>query len=94
MKVASKERYYISRMTSKGQTTIPKKVREILGLKEGSEIAFKAETGGFMMVRITTTIKEENPYSPEEWKKIKVLSSQKGRNFTDQKALLKYLHKA
>ena len=93
MKVAKKKRYYISRMTSKGQTTIPKEVRAILGLKDGSEIAFKPETGGFMMVRITTTIKEDDPYTSTEWRKIKRLASKKGRAFKTGNALLKYLHK-
>ena len=89
-----RKRYYSSHITSKGQTTIPKPVRAILGLKEGSEIAFKPEHGGFMMLRITTTIKEENPYTPKEWKKIEKLASQKGKTFKTEKALLKHLHKA
>ena len=89
-----KKRYYVSHMTSKGQTTIPKPVRVVLGLKEGSEIAFKPETGGFLLVRVATTIKEEDPYTPAEWKKIKELASSKGRSFKTEKALLKHLHKA
>ena len=94
MKAAKKKRYYVSRMTSKGQTTIPKEVRAILGLKEGSEIAFKPGVGGFMMIRVTTTVKEDDPYTQAEWKKIKKLASKKGRSFKTEKALLKYLHKA
>jgi AbrB family looped-hinge helix DNA binding protein len=93
MKATKKKRYYVSRMTSKGQTTIPKEVRAILGLKEGSEIAFKPETGGFMMIRVTTTIKESDPYTQAEWRKIKKLASKKGRTFKTEEALLKYLHK-
>jgi AbrB family looped-hinge helix DNA binding protein len=41
MKTSNKGGYYISHITSKGQTTIPRAIRAILGLKEGSEIAFK-----------------------------------------------------
>ena len=89
-----KKSYYVSHVTSKGQTTIPKPVRSVLGLKEGSEIAFKPETGGFLLVRVTTTIKEEDPYTQAEWKKIKKLDSRKGRTFKTEKALLKHLHKA
>ena len=40
-------RYYLSHVTSKGQTTIPRAVRAMLGLKEGSEIAFKPATHSF-----------------------------------------------
>ena len=94
MKTADKSRYYISHITSKGQTTIPRAVRAMLGLKEGSEVAFKPATGGFMMIRVTTTIKEDDPYTPKEWEKIKKLASAKGRTFKSEKALLRDLHKA
>jgi len=66
----------------------------MLGLKEGSEIAFKPATHGFMLVRVTTTIKEENPYTPQEWKKIEKLASAKGKTFHNAEAALKHLHKA
>ena len=39
MKTLNKGGYYISHVTSKGQTTIPRAIRAFLGLKEGSEIA-------------------------------------------------------
>ena len=81
MKMLNSNRYYLSHVTSKGQTTIPRAVRAMLGLKEGSEIAFKPATHGFMLVRVTTTIKEENPYTPQEWKKIEKLASAKGKTF-------------
>ena len=89
-----RKKYYVSHVTSKGQTTIPKPVRTILGLREGSEIAFKPEHGGFMVIRITTTVKEDNPYTPKEWKKITKLSSMKGKTFKTEKALLKHLHRS
>lgn len=90
MKLAS-GRYYISHITSKGQTTIPKAVRNILGLKDGSEIAFKPASGGFMMVRVTTTIREENPYTAAEWRAIGRLASANGRTFKSAKSALKHL---
>ena len=94
MKTLSSGRYYLSHVTSKGQTTIPRAVRAMLCLKEGSEIAFKPATHGFMLVRVTTTIKEENPYTPQEWKKIEKLASAKGKTFHSAEAALKHLHKA
>jgi len=90
MKLAGK-RYYISHITSKGQTTIPKAVRNILGLKNGSEVAFRPAQGGFMMVRITTTVKEDNPYTAAEWKAIERLASEKGKVFNSAKAAMKHL---
>lgn len=94
MKTLNKGRYYVSHVTSKGQTTIPRAIRVLLGLKEGSEIAFKPAHGGFMLVRVTTTIQEADPYTPAEWEKIKKLSAKKGKTFKNTRGLLKHLHKA
>ncbi len=94
MKTTAGSRLYISHVTSKGQTTIPRQVRAILGLAEGSEIAFKPEKGGFMLIRVTTTIKGADPYTSQEWEKIKKLASEKGRTFRTKEALLRHLHKA
>lgn len=38
-----------SRLTSKGQVTIPKNVREQLGLQPGDEIEFVADRAGFRL---------------------------------------------
>jgi AbrB family looped-hinge helix DNA binding protein len=92
MKALKRNSYYISHITSKGQTTIPKAVRAMLGLKEGSEVAFKPTAGGFMMIRVTTTIKEDNPYTAAEWKAIESIASEKGKSFKSLSATLKHLH--
>ena len=94
MKTLDKGRYYVSHITSKGQATIPKAVRTMLGLKEGSEIAFKPATHGFMLIRVTTTIKEESPYTLKEWKKIEKLASFKGKTFHNADAAIKHLRRA
>jgi len=91
MKTMARDKYFVSHVTSKGQTTIPKTVRNILGLKDGSEVAFKPSNGGFMMVRVTTTIKEDNPYTAAEWKAIEKLAAQKGKSFKNAKSALKHL---
>jgi AbrB family looped-hinge helix DNA binding protein len=41
---ASKARY-VGKMTSKGQTTVPKEVREVLGLGEGTQVEWLVEDG-------------------------------------------------
>ncbi|HEY4113477.1 MAG TPA: AbrB/MazE/SpoVT family DNA-binding domain-containing protein [Rhizomicrobium sp.] len=38
-------------MTSKGQVTVPKKLRDALGLKPGSEVVFEYEGNGRAVIR-------------------------------------------
>ena len=40
-------------VTAKGQVTIPKNVREELGIKPGTNIDFRENNGRFYIVRIT-----------------------------------------
>ena len=91
MKKTKKNRLYLSHVTSKGQTTIPKPVRDILGLEDGSEIAFKPMVDGILIVRVTTTVKEENPYTHAEWKIIERLAAEKGASFKSANAAVKHL---
>jgi antitoxin PrlF len=41
----------MSRMTSKGQVTIPKRMRDHLGLKPGSEVEFEYAGNGKVVVK-------------------------------------------
>lgn len=43
------------RVTSKGQVTIPRNVREILGIVPESDIDFQEENGRFYIVKKSTT---------------------------------------
>lgn len=40
---------YSARLTSKGQITIPKKVRDRMGIAEGEEVYFTEENGEFRL---------------------------------------------
>lgn len=42
-----------ARLTSKGQITIPKAVREALGLRQGDEVVFRVEGGRAVLARTT-----------------------------------------
>ena len=44
MSPSSKARY-VGKMTSKGQTTVPKEVRNFLGLEEGTQVEWVVEEG-------------------------------------------------
>lgn len=41
----SRKESYIGRMTSKGQTTVPKEVRDSLGLSEGAQVEWIMDDG-------------------------------------------------
>jgi AbrB family looped-hinge helix DNA binding protein len=41
------------RVTSKGQVTIPQKVRELLGIEPGSEVDFEVDEHGARLVRVS-----------------------------------------
>ena len=56
-----------SRMSSKGQTVIPKAVRDKLGLKTGDAIRFRiAETGAVTLAKVKP--QEDDPFATfSEW---------------------------
>ena len=41
------------RITTKGQITIPKNIREILGISSETDIDFKEENGRFYLVKVS-----------------------------------------
>lgn len=43
--VAKTRERYLGKMTSKGQTTVPKEVRDFLGLGEGTQVEWTVEDG-------------------------------------------------
>lgn len=48
-----------SRITAKGQTTVPKRVRDRLGLKVGDEIVFRVSDDGAVMVESARQVDDE-----------------------------------
>ncbi len=42
---------YLGKLTSKGQTTVPKEVRDFLGLGEGAQVEWTIDEGGKATVR-------------------------------------------
>ena len=68
-----------TKMTSKGQVTIPNRVRKLLHLQKGSEIAFGVTKDGIILM--PCQVRAHLPYSPKEWAKITKLASEKGTIF-------------
>ena len=78
-----------TKMTSKGQVTIPNRVRKLLHLQGGSAVAFTVTKHGIILVPCEVTAK--SPYSPKEWQKIEKLASEEGKTFSSPDAAKKYL---
>ncbi|OGW88748.1 MAG: hypothetical protein A3A73_00165 [Omnitrophica bacterium RIFCSPLOWO2_01_FULL_50_24] len=78
-----------TKMTSKGQVTVPSRVRKILHLKGGSSVAFTVTKYGIILVPCEITAR--TPYTPREWKKIEKLASEEGKSFSSPEAAKKHL---
>ena len=69
-----------AKITSKGQVTIPNRIRKILHLKEGESVGFSITKDGVVLVPCQITA--HSPYTTKEWQKIEKLASQKGKSFS------------
>ncbi|MBI4430094.1 MAG: AbrB/MazE/SpoVT family DNA-binding domain-containing protein [Candidatus Omnitrophica bacterium] len=78
-----------TKMTSKGQVTIPNRVRKLLHLQAGCSVAFTVTKYGVVLVPCEVTAR--SPYSPKEWKKIEKLASEEGRTFSSPDLAKKHL---
>ncbi len=80
----------------KGQITLPKEVRETLGLKTRGDLigfALDRRTGSARLKRMEIR-PVEGSYTEEELKKlVKVANREKGRKFASAKAFLNHLAK-
>lgn len=79
----------MAKVTSKGQVTIPSRIREILHVSRGSCIAFGVGKEGVILLPCKVTA--EPPYTPSEWAKIEKAASVKGRIFKSSKAAKKHI---
>jgi AbrB family looped-hinge helix DNA binding protein len=68
----------MSKITSKGQVTLPKKVRHFLNLQRGTTVAFGLSKSGIILSRCALTV-EKTPFTKTEWQKIEKLAGTKGR---------------
>jgi len=68
-----------AKITSKGQVTIPNRIRKMLHLKEGEAVGFSITKEGIVLVPCQVIAK--SPYTAKEWQKIEKLASEKGKAF-------------
>jgi len=80
---------FIVPVSSKGQVTLPKHVREMLRVDLGDYIRFKPVAGGVLLTKIRLTETEE--FSEAEWQALERLANRAGRRYKDAKEFLKAL---
>lgn len=78
-----------AKVTSKGQVTIPNRIREILHVSTGACIAFGISREGVILLPCKVTA--ESPYTPSEWVKIEKLASAKGKIYKSVKKAKKHI---
>ncbi len=78
-----------AKITSKGQITIPNRIREILQVSTGASIAFGLSKEGIVLLPCKVTV--ESPYTSSEWAKIEKLASSKGKIYKSAKKAKKHI---
>lgn len=78
-----------AKITSKGQVTIPNRIRKILHVQAGASLAFGLSKEGIILLPCKITA--ESPYSAQEWLKIEKLASAKGKNYKSAKRAKKHI---
>ncbi len=82
----------LTSVTTKGQATIPKPIRVLLGIREGRDhIGFRINKG---KVEIVSLKVDERPlkFTKKEWEKIEKLANEKtGKRFNSARDAIKYL---
>jgi len=78
-----------AKMTSKGQVTIPNRIRKLLHVQAGASLAFGLSKEGIFLLPCKITA--ESPYSAQEWSKIEKLASAKGKVYKSVKRAKKHI---
>jgi bifunctional DNA-binding transcriptional regulator/antitoxin component of YhaV-PrlF toxin-antitoxin module len=80
----------MSKITSKGQVTLPVNVRNFLKLDKGECIAFCVDRKGIFINRCRINV-EPGGFSEAQWRKIEKLSSRKGKLFASAEEARKHI---
>ncbi len=78
-----------AKVTSKGQVTIPNRIRKILHVSTGASIAFGVTKEGVLLLPCKITV--ESPYTSSEWAKIEKLALAKGKIYKNAKKAKKHI---
>ena len=78
----------VAKMNVEGQVTIPNAIRKFY-LTGSKFVGFKIVPEGILLVPLE--VKEKEPYTAEEWKKIEGLAEKKGKIYKTSKELRMHL---
>lgn len=78
-----------AKVTSKGQVTIPNRIRKLLHVSAGTSLAFGLSKEGVVLLPCKVTV--ESPYTTVEWAKIERLASVKGKVYKSAKRAKKHI---
>jgi len=78
-----------AKITSKGQVTIPNRIRKLLHVDAGASLAFGLSKEG--VVLLPCKITAESPYTASEWVKIERLALAKGKAYKSAKRAKKHI---
>ncbi len=78
-----------AKITSKGQVTIPNRIRKLLHVETGSSLAFGLSKEG--VVLLPCKITADSPYTSAEWAKIEKLTSARGKVYKSAKRAKKHI---
>ena len=78
----------VATISSKGQVTLPKPIRQLLHVELGDFVRFQPTEGGVMLTKIAL---EPEGFSEAEWKVLERLANQRGKRYKSAKTFLKDL---
>lgn len=78
-----------AKVTSKGQITIPNRIRKLLHIQTGAFLSFGLSKEG--VVLLPCKITAESPYTSAEWAKIEKLAFAKGKVYKSTKRAKKHI---
>jgi AbrB family looped-hinge helix DNA binding protein len=78
-----------AKVTSKGQVTIPNRIRKLLHVSAGTSLAFGLSKEGVVLLPCKVTV--ESPYTTVEWAKIERLACAKGKVYKSAKRAKKHI---
>jgi len=78
-----------AKVTSKGQVTIPNRIRKLLHVSAGTSLAFGLSKEGVVLLPCKVTV--ESPYTAVEWAKLERLASAKGKVYKSAKRAKKHI---